>query len=48
MQHYFHLELFSPGNNKVISVAHPADSFDDFGLIVFNHFDPFELLADGV
>lgn len=31
--------------DKIVAVAHPADSFGDFGLIVFNNLDPLEALV---
>lgn len=46
MQHWSDSGPFSPSNDKVISIAHAADSLDDFGLVVFNNFDPFELLPE--
>lgn len=38
-------DLSSPGNDKIIFVAHPADSFDDLRLIVLYDFNPLELLS---
>lgn len=37
--------ILSPGYDKVIFVTHPADSLDNFGLIVLYDFNPFKLLS---
>lgn len=34
----------SPGDNKIISVAHAPHGFDDFCFIILDHLDPFKLL----
>jgi hypothetical protein len=31
-------------NDKIIIIAHALDGFDDFGFVVRNHFDTFEIL----
>ena len=38
--------VYIPGNNKVITVAHAANCFDDLAFVVRNYFDAFELLRN--
>lgn len=36
--------MSSPGDDKVVAVAHAFDSLHDFTLVVFDDFDPFQAL----
>jgi hypothetical protein len=31
-------------NNKIVIIAHTLDSLDDFGFVIRNYFDSFEIL----
>lgn len=33
-----------PGHDKVVPLAHAADSLDDLRFVVLNHLDPFQIL----
>lgn len=37
--------IVSPGDNEVIFVTHPPDGFDNLTLIVFDDFNPLQLLS---
>lgn len=34
-----------PGDDKVVAVTHPANGFDDLRFVVFNDFNPLEILG---
>lgn len=34
-----------PGDDKVVAVAHPANGLDDLRFVVFNDFDPLQILG---